>query len=98
MSKGTKNTRAPDRRNGRRERPASSGHGGGAKRPAHQGDARAHAKRNYERYIELARAAVQAGDEIEGENFYQHAEHYFRSMKEPERGHDEDGGRRDPRS
>jgi len=38
------------------------------------------AKRNYERYLELARAAALTGDTIGAENYYQHAEHYFRSM------------------
>jgi hypothetical protein len=32
--------------------------------------------------MELARAAISAGDAIEGENLYQHAEHYFRTMRE----------------
>jgi hypothetical protein len=40
------------------------------------------AKARYVRYVEMARAASQAGDVIEAENFYQHAEHYFRVMKE----------------
>lgn len=39
------------------------------------------AKRQYERYIELARAAQVAGDPVEMENCYQHAEHYFRTMR-----------------
>ncbi len=38
------------------------------------------ARRNYERYLALAQAEVQAGDKIAAENYYQHAEHYFRSM------------------
>ena len=38
------------------------------------------ARQSYERYIALAQAEVQAGDLIGAENFYQHAEHYFRSM------------------
>jgi hypothetical protein len=29
----------------------------------------------------LARAAASTGDEIEIENYYQHAEHYFRLMR-----------------
>jgi len=41
----------------------------------------ANAKRSHERYMALARAATLAGDRIEAENFYQHAEHYFRLMK-----------------
>ena len=40
------------------------------------------AHRNYERYLALAREATLAGDPIEAENWYQHAEHYFRVMRE----------------
>ena len=40
------------------------------------------ASRNYERYLALAREATSHGDIIEAENFYQHAEHYFRLMRE----------------
>ena len=40
------------------------------------------AKKSYERYITLARAAASNGDAIEAENLYQHAEHYFRLMTE----------------
>jgi len=36
------------------------------------------AHRNYERYLALAREAAVHGDIVEAENFYQHAEHYFR--------------------
>jgi hypothetical protein len=38
------------------------------------------ARRNYERYVALAQAEAQAGNLIGAENYYQHAEHYFRSM------------------
>ena len=38
------------------------------------------AQRNYERYMALAQAETQAGNLIGAENYYQHAEHYFRSM------------------
>ena len=38
------------------------------------------AQRSYERYLELAKAQAQAGDIVGAENYYQHAEHYFRSM------------------
>jgi uncharacterized protein DUF4167 len=38
------------------------------------------ARRNYERYLALAQAEVQAGDRVAAENYYQHAEHYFRLM------------------
>jgi len=36
------------------------------------------ARRNYERYVALAQAELQAGDRVAAENYYQHAEHYFR--------------------
>jgi hypothetical protein len=41
-----------------------------------------HAQRNYERYLALARAEALAGDRIVAENYFQHAEHYFRSLGE----------------
>ena len=39
------------------------------------------AQRNYERCLVLAQAQAQCGDRIGAENYYQHAEHYFRSMR-----------------
>ena len=39
------------------------------------------AKARYVRYVAMARAAAQAGDVVEAENCYQHAEHYFRLMR-----------------
>ena len=38
------------------------------------------AQRNYEHYLALARAETLAGDRITAENYFQHAEHYLRSM------------------
>ncbi len=38
------------------------------------------AQRNYERYLALAQAEAQSGNLIAAENYYQHAEHYFRMM------------------
>jgi hypothetical protein len=38
------------------------------------------AQRSYERYLALAEAQVRAGDVVGAENYYQHAEHYFRTM------------------
>jgi hypothetical protein len=40
------------------------------------------ARRNYERYLALGRAEALSGDRIVAENYFQHAEHYFRSMGE----------------
>ena len=44
------------------------------------------ARQQYERYVARAREAQLAGDAVEMENCYQHAEHYFRVMRGE--GHD----------
>ena len=41
---------------------------------------RGNAYQVFERYVALAREAAGSGDRIAAENFYQHAEHYFRVM------------------
>jgi hypothetical protein len=41
-------------------------------------------QRNYEQYLALARAETQNGNTVAAENYYQHAEHYFRSMSTKE--------------
>lgn len=40
-----------------------------------------------EKYLALARDATAAGDRISAENFYQHAEHYFRMINANSDGH-----------
>ncbi|WP_183828949.1 DUF4167 domain-containing protein [Aliirhizobium cellulosilyticum] len=35
--------------------------------------------KRYEQYLALARETAQAGDRIEAENLYQHAEHFYRT-------------------
>jgi hypothetical protein len=50
----------------------------GATRPAQNGSH--DARRSYERYLALAQAQALSGDVVAAENYYQHAEHYFRSM------------------
>jgi len=47
-----------------------------ALRPELQGSH--NARRNYDRYVALAQAELQAGDKVAAENYYQDAEHYFR--------------------
>ncbi len=42
---------------------------------------RGNAYQVFERYIALAREASSAGDRISAENYYQHAEHYYRMMQ-----------------
>jgi hypothetical protein len=37
------------------------------------------AQRNYKQYLARAQAEAQSGNTIEAENYYQHAEHYFRT-------------------
>jgi hypothetical protein len=41
---------------------------------------RGNAYQVFERYVALAREAQTGGDRVAAENFYQHAEHYFRLM------------------
>ena len=41
-----------------------------------------HFQRSYERYLVMARAEALTGDRIAAENYFQHAEHYFRAMRE----------------
>jgi hypothetical protein len=68
-----------DRRNGNPPRRQ------GMQRPVqgrNNGNGSGNAQRNYERYLALAREAALSGDNVEMENCYQHAEHYFRVMKE----------------
>jgi Domain of unknown function (DUF4167) len=55
---------------------------------------RGNAYQVFERYIALAREAASAGDRIAAENFYQHAEHYFRIMNADGNGQ---GGQMVPR-
>jgi hypothetical protein len=70
--------------NRRPQRPAGSpaGHSrrwsSNATRPEPKGSH--NAQRNYERYLELARAEALAGNTVGAENYYQHAEHYLRLM------------------
>lgn len=78
--------------------------GGGGPRPPHRSQTfdsngpsvkiRGNAYQVFERYIALAREAASAGDRIAAENFYQHAEHYFRIMNAEGNGQ---GGQMVPR-
>jgi Domain of unknown function (DUF4167) len=44
------------------------------------------AQRNYQRYLALAQAEAQIGNTVGAENYYQYAEHYFRSMSSNSEG------------
>jgi hypothetical protein len=52
--------------------------------PLGRGHDAASARRNYQRYVALAREAGLKGDAIEAENCYQHAEHFYRLMRDGE--------------
>ena len=68
-----------------RRRPPTGGERGGmALNNRNRSDG--NAQRNYVRYIALAKEAASRGDTIEAENCYQHAEHYFGTMRESEKG------------
>jgi hypothetical protein len=70
--------------NGRQARPAAPYAGRTARwssngtRPQTKGTH--NARSSYERYLALAQGEAQAGNAIAAENYYQHAEHYFRLM------------------
>jgi hypothetical protein len=64
----------------RSSHPARRNEPSGLPRP--QGMNAQNAQRNYERYLAMGRAEALAGDRIVAENYFQHAEHYFRSLRE----------------
>jgi hypothetical protein len=75
----------------KRLRNRGNGSRGGGRRSAHgrnpnqagggsDGKSRGSASRVLERYLTLARDANSAGDRIAAENYYQHAEHYYRVL------------------
>jgi Domain of unknown function (DUF4167) len=55
-------------------------------RRPHRAQELSNAQRNYERYLALARAEAQTGNTVGAENYYQYAEHYFRSMPSESEG------------
>ena len=61
---------------------SQTGKSGAARLPRPKLPSTQNAQRNYERYLELARAEMLRGDQIAAENYLQHAEHYLRSMRE----------------
>jgi hypothetical protein len=44
------------------------------------------AQRSYERYLALAQEEARSGNIVAPENYYQHAEHYYRSMSRDREG------------
>jgi hypothetical protein len=64
----------------RQSRPAASFAGRSKQWPSSANGSQ-NAQGSYERYLALARAEAQNGNTIGAENYYQYAEHYFRSMR-----------------
>jgi hypothetical protein len=48
--------------------------------PRYKPNGSQNSQRSHERYLSLAEAQVRAGDVVGAENYYQHAEHHFRSI------------------
>jgi hypothetical protein len=44
------------------------------------------AQRSYERYLALAQEEARSGNVVAAENYYQHAEHYYRTMSRDREG------------
>jgi hypothetical protein len=76
--------------NTRQPRPASSFAGRSKRWPSNaprpESKNSQNAQRNYERYLALARAEAQIGNTVGAENYYQYAEHYYRSMSSDPEG------------
>jgi hypothetical protein len=66
-----------DKSNRRGQRPTRFNTDAGHSRRQASGDWR----QRRDRYLALAQAAASAGDAVEAENYYQHAEHYYRLMQ-----------------
>ena len=83
MNEG-RNANKPQRRWSRASPPnhRNSPRPGGSHRQDHTS---ANAQKSYDNYLALAREAASRGDPIGAENFYQHAEHFLRLLKEPTR-------------
>jgi Domain of unknown function (DUF4167) len=64
--------------------PRPSAPGQGSARHNNPRQTAANARSKYENYMTMARDAASRGDTIEAENLYQHAEHYFRLLREQE--------------
>ena len=77
-NRNTRQQRSAGSLAGRSQRWASNAPRPEPRRPEPQGSH--NARRSYDRYLALAQAELQSGDRVAAENYYQHAEHYFRLM------------------
>ena len=86
--------------NGKRSHGRGNGRGNGNGRSHRNGNNgqvnRGNARQVMEKYLNMAKDAVAAGDTVAAEGYFQHAEHYFRVMSS--NGQDPDARERRPRS
>ncbi len=61
---------------------SGSRNGGNGKLRSRRGENQnpADLRKNFEKYVEMAKATAQAGDRVESEKYYQYAEHFLRTM------------------
>ena len=90
MKQGSSSRRARGRGNGRRQSKNQNFDSNGP-----DVRVRGNAQQVLDKYLVLARDALSAGDRISSENYFQHAEHYFRILHSGDDGNGE--GRRDRR-
>lgn len=78
MRQGSNNRRSRGRNTGRRNGVPSKNQTFESNGPESHIRIRGNASQVHEKYVSLARDAINAGERILAENFYQHAEHYYR--------------------
>ena len=78
MRQGSNNRRSRGRNNGRRGGVPNKNQTFESSGPESHIRIRGNASQVHEKYMSLARDAMNAGERILAENFYQHAEHYYR--------------------
>ncbi len=85
IDRPAKRVRYQNRTPGSRSNASTANGANGSKSPRNGQRSRSptNHRQNFDRYTALARTALSNGDTIEAENYYQHAEHYFRQMNEP---------------
>src|SRR4051812_11622040 len=88
------------RNNGGKPRPMGGG-GGGNRNPSFDGGGmrpRGNAQQLMEKFLAMARDASAMGDRVLGENYFQHADHYYRVLNarmEQQQQQNHNGQRRD---
>lgn len=90
MKQGSNSRRARGRGNGRRQSKNQNFDSNGP-----DVRVRGNAQQVLDKYLVLARDALAAGDRISSENYFQHAEHYYRILHSGDEGNGD--GRRDRR-